>query len=648
MDENRTGENEGYRVFLSYRGRTKGADFCRELYRELTEDPLYKARYGEIYYSPKADDMNFITDMRRIMPTVKYFIMPLTSGYFNGFWDEASNAPSETSVTRLEILEAIRAKAVFIGIKFPGFDMKKHIELLCRLYGDDAESIYGTKLIDSADPQIFDRIKSILNISRSNVTRFADTIMSQTPNIRLMTKKKSEENSYDVGSLFDELYDVKSVTLLNLAATSFVAGAAIADVYNENGSLKQWFAWELTHGNISATVIILDPYSAAASDAEKCKMKPHGKVGGIDKIIIKNVNTLYGLMTKHGDIKLNVIFTQVALPYGVMMTEHHNRINDHMKVDLYAPYLHDDGFRPSFYMSKGDPETSALYTIFSDNVDSIAAHGFRFDGHPDISWLKNDRTPIIHRARLTPDLLPHTRDAFEACIDAKVPIEVDLLRLSSGDVIVGRGDFDVSPYLCGRQKLSQCSLGDIDEINRKLGRKTVLGLGEFFELIAGRIPVLFEIKTERIPEGERDGYVTKIVSMLQNYSKKYSYLFAAEYGTYGHPFAVHSADINAVKLVKELDALIPCGIISSEFDFAEDDSLRAMHKRDALLGICGRTFPDFLSYDLRCIGNGIARDVVEKCGIPLFGWTVRSEADRRAARNCRCDNIITEPEDSFF
>ena len=41
-----------WRIFLSYRGNTEGKEFSERLYNYLTEDPMSKDKYGDIFYSP--------------------------------------------------------------------------------------------------------------------------------------------------------------------------------------------------------------------------------------------------------------------------------------------------------------------------------------------------------------------------------------------------------------------------------------------------------------------------------------------------------------------------------------------------------------------------------------------------------------------
>ena len=55
------------------------------------------------------------------MENVEYFVMPLTAGYFDDFWDENNNCPDKHSITYKEISAALNRNCKFICIEFPEF-----------------------------------------------------------------------------------------------------------------------------------------------------------------------------------------------------------------------------------------------------------------------------------------------------------------------------------------------------------------------------------------------------------------------------------------------------------------------------------------------------------------------------------------------
>lgn len=46
--------------------------------------------------------------------------------------------------------------------------------------------------------------------------------------------------------------------------------------------------------------------------------------------------------------------------------------------------------------------------------------------------------------------------------------------------------------------------------------------------------------------------------------------FGDNFNTYGQGFAVHSANPYVLRIIKDLDCLIPCGVISTDFSNVRD------------------------------------------------------------------------------
>ena len=630
-------ENTDWRIFLSYRGESEGLPFSKRLYSYLTEDPLHDKMYGEVFFSPETAHLggNFREDIPDIMKNVRYFVMPLTQNYFDDFWDEKNNCPDKDSITYIEINEAMNVGSRFICIVFPGF--QKDPSLLDKLFQKNAAVLACAIVKDydlSHEEELMREICDAMVCEDYDTSGAADYIKDLKPNVLLSFKKDMEDRTRF--PFYHKLYDVKRITLLNFASSVFIAGIDIASIYKEADFLKRWFSYHLSKGNIEANIILTDPHSSAAQDAALYKMYPVGLETPKDEIILRNMNKLFQFMRNNPEAKLNVYLTKIALPYGVMMTEHKDPKNNHIKVDLYAPVTNDDGMRPSFYLLQQNEETRALYSFFEGNVRSIMeAHVIRFDGHPDTSWLKNKQ--FIHRGRIRPDLLPHTKRAYEACLEEKCPIEVDLLEMRDGIVIAARDDQDLRPY--GYDKpLSELSIRDLRKINRQAGPDRILTLEEFLDYVRGEVPVLFEIKSRE--KGMTPGlqnHVDKIVRMLLQYAK-----------SFGTRFAVHSADPAILQRVKTQDCMIPCGIITMDYSPMADQVGEDFCKLHATGDYTKIFTPDFISCDVNYLENEIVRDLCDKLNIPLLAWTVKDAEDQLLAKDYHCDSVIVEGGKSFL
>ena len=356
-------ESFNFRIFLSYRGESEGLNseglnFATELFKYYKKDPFYLERYGDIYLSTETDKTgNFIRSIPAVMEHVEFFVMPLTKGYFAYFWDEKNNCPDQSSVTYKEITEAIKRKASFICVAFP--DFKMDINVIRKLFGRDSEIISGTKLLHfngNNQEDIFVEICDKTLKRDISISGIGSIIRETIPNV-YMTFKSETEDKYKY-PFYNKLFDIKNITLLNYASSTFISGIDIAMVYQEHDSLKRWFSYHLAKGDITANIILTNPISAAAKDAADFKMYPDDITISSDDINLHNMNKLFDFIAKNPCAKLNVYLTNIALPYGIMMTEHHNPENNHMKIDLYAPVIGTDSKRPSFYLLQNDNKTT--------------------------------------------------------------------------------------------------------------------------------------------------------------------------------------------------------------------------------------------------------------------------------------------------
>ena len=623
------------RIFISYRGETsgntEGKDFAEALFKYYRLDPFWKERYGKIYYSPLTDITGHITeDLPEIMETVEYFIMPLTESYFDDFWDEENNCPDKKSVTYQEITAAIKQHATFICVAFPNF--KLDLEYMNKLFADDADAINGRKQLHYTgenQKEVFMQICEATLIEASADNGMSHILSDNIPNINLSFKSITEnKQKYP---FYQKLFDVKKITLLNYAASSFVSGIEIASVYEESDSLKRWFMYHLANGDIIADIILTDPLSYAAQDAADFKMYPESINSDVpkDEIILRNMNKLFLFMREYPQAKLNVYLTNIALPYGIMMTEH-------------KEVIQNDGRRPSFYLLKSDTNTSDLYTFFSNNIDQIrAVYSYRFNGHPKLDWMNKNYKNIKHKGMITRNSVAHSLKAITDCIEAEFPIEVDLLCLPDGAIILGRADEYIS---VNGQRVSKasCMISDINVYNKKAKNK-IPSLDKFLNTVNGSVPVLLEIKVGNgnLSEKEHE-YIKKIVARVTDYIKSCSLFFSKRIQhKYNYGVAIHSSNPYALDYVKSLNCMIPCGIIVADFQQIEDTVGKEfvdLHKSQRYLDFFT---PDFISCDIRYLNTSIPQKLRNNLKVPMIGWTVKNSNDRLLA-NDYCDNTIVE------
>lgn len=179
-----------------------------------------------------------------------------------------------------------------------------------------------------------------------------------------MTTKAHVEDKL---SLEEREYGAKAIRLVNYAGTSFLLSSFVGNSYDPK--FVEWFK-KAKNGNTDFTIVLTDEESEAAREAALHKMyPPNGCLIEKEKIIAENAKKLKDLCVKNENAKISVYKTQVSLPYALFETKFKESIKNHIKVDLYSPFIHNDDNRPSFMIYKRD--NPDLYDHFAMVIDSI-------------------------------------------------------------------------------------------------------------------------------------------------------------------------------------------------------------------------------------------------------------------------------------
>lgn len=643
----------GCRIFLSYRGKSEGKDFCKQLYEYMKNDPYYEDKYGDVYYSDETAGLgdNFVIDIPSIITEdTEYFVMPLTDNYFKDFWDEEKDCPNPRSVTHKEITQALKTNCKFIIVKMT--DSKIDEKLLFKLYGEASARIISSVKLNEGVTGVAHKLVRKLDGAYEVINKEKKTAF-------ITFKDKAQAN--DVYPFYAMMNDVEKITLLNYASSSFIMASNIARTYKNN--IMYWFSDLLKSGAIEADIILTHPYSYAATDAALYKMYP-GNLNGMtkDDIIINNLNKLYWVKRENPNAKLNIYLTSIALPYGVMIANHSEKKNNHMKVDLYAPVTDSDDKRPSFYLLKNDPDTSEMYKFFEDNVANVKRrYAMKLDGLIKLNWLSTDK-PIIHKGLIKNGLIAHSKQAIRSVVDADYPLEIDLMQLRDGTIVVGRDDDQDLSDIGKHANLSEYKASEFKSMNRKLNddSRRVLTLKELLDLVNGKIPLFIEIKTNGLEldentrkEGElpelqerTKSYVSNIIEILKKYAKSFG-IFTPETETKG--FAIHCSNPYVIRYIKTLDCLIPCGIITTDFAPIKDkvgDEFYELHSECKYLDIIT---PDFICCNVDYMEEFINKRVHEKYGIPLIAWTIKDEDSEEEAKSYdACKSFVIEGAKTYI
>jgi glycerophosphoryl diester phosphodiesterase len=226
--------------------------------------------------------------------------------------------------------------------------------------------------------------------------------------------------------------------------------------------------------------------------------------------------------------------------------------------------------------------------------------------------------PVAHRglhdkARGIVENMP---GAVTAAVAKNFAIEVDLQITADGEAMVHHDD-RLGRLTEGDGALAAMTAAQLRQVTFKDTSERMMSLGDLCTLVAGRVPLVIEVKSHF--DGDRR-LVRRMAEVLSSYSG---------------PAAVMSFDPDQVTALRDLMPSFPRGIIAQRT--YEDGSWTRLTpaQRNGMLHLrhAFRTRPHFVNYwvkQLPAMAPWIARNVF---GCPLLTWTVRTPEQRaRAAR----------------
>ena len=234
------------------------------------------------------------------------------------------------------------------------------------------------------------------------------------------------------------------------------------------------------------------------------------------------------------------------------------------------------------------------------------------------------KTPIAHRGLhdATAGIIENTASAFERAAERGYAIELDVLPSRDGEAIVFHDD-DLQ-RLCGRpERIADLTTADLAKIPIKGTRDPIPTLGQVFDQVNGRVPILVELKSL----GENPGRLEARVAELLH--------------AYDGPLAVQSFNPHTLAWFAENMPTVPRGQLSMRYTREDAPALDIAQRALLANMLCNHlSRPDFIAYDVAAIEDPAPR-IARLMGLPLITWTVKSaEAWQRA--KAHADNLIFE------
>lgn len=238
------------------------------------------------------------------------------------------------------------------------------------------------------------------------------------------------------------------------------------------------------------------------------------------------------------------------------------------------------------------------------------------------------RVPVAHRALhdVAVGRPENSRAAIRAAMAAGYPVELDLQLSHDGRAVVFH-DYDLDRLTGARGPLAMRDAAELAAISlRHGGGETVPLLADVLELVAGRVPLLLELK-------DQDGALGPNVGALEAAT-------ADALSRYAGPVAVMSFNPHSIAEMARIAPDLPRGLVTDGFDPADWPVDAETCARLRGIPDFERVGAAFISHNMRDLDRARVAELKAQ-GVPVLCWTVRSPEDEAAARRV-ADNITFE------
>jgi glycerophosphoryl diester phosphodiesterase len=228
------------------------------------------------------------------------------------------------------------------------------------------------------------------------------------------------------------------------------------------------------------------------------------------------------------------------------------------------------------------------------------------------------RVPLAHRGLhdVSDGRPENSRAGITAAIAAGYGIEIDLQLSRDGQAMVFH-DYDLGRLTGETGPIRQCDAADLAAIPLMGGAEGIPDLPEILRLVAGRVPLLIELKDQHGQMGETCGTLETAT--------------AQALAGYDGPVAVMSFNPHMVLRMAALAPDIPRGIVTCAYT-PEDWPLLRAEVRERLRAVAeySPSGSVFVSHDVNDLDSPRLAEL-RADGAAILCWTVRSpEAEARA------------------
>jgi glycerophosphoryl diester phosphodiesterase len=239
---------------------------------------------------------------------------------------------------------------------------------------------------------------------------------------------------------------------------------------------------------------------------------------------------------------------------------------------------------------------------------------------------KRERPDFIEQFRLVAHRGLHNSEqgvpenslaAFQRAVDRGHAIELDV-RITADNQIVVFHDETLDRMTGVPGVVDQWVLQDLKKLRLLGTEERIPTVDEMLELVAGKVPLLIEIKRDR---GQELGRLEPILmKKLEQYQGN---------------FIIEAFDPEVLIWLRRNAPQYIRGQLGS---FSKSEPKMSNYYKYLLFNPL--TQPDFIAFNIRQIDHKL-RLACKKRNVPLVGWTIRTQEDLKRARQL-CDGIIYE------
>lgn len=228
---------------------------------------------------------------------------------------------------------------------------------------------------------------------------------------------------------------------------------------------------------------------------------------------------------------------------------------------------------------------------------------------PEADWLT--KYFYAHRGLHDGKIPENSLTAFAKAVDAGYGIELDVRLTKDGKLVVFHDDNTLR--MTGiKAKAKNLTLKQIKEFYLKGTKERIPELKEVLELVAGKVPILFELKSH----GLAGALEPALYEAIKDYDGKYAVQSFSPFSMWW--FRVHAPHI--------LRGQLACDIrfCSEGMSFFKRNFLKLILMEVKLLETNFICKPNFISYEYHKIGNKVI-EKLRKRGAVVLAWTIRDE-----------------------